>query len=473
MSGALTHAAAPSERLPVAAIAVLTLGALDFGLEQSLIIPALPALATHYDTTVTEASWLATGFLLAGTVAVPLLGRLGDMYGKRRLLLYTLTAFAVGSLICALTSSIAVAIVGRVVQGSGSAITPLTLGLARDTLPPRLLTRAIGAVIGAASVGAAIGYVFGGLLVDHVSTAAIFWALLLFAVLLLAGLLLFVPESPVRARATADVPGAVLLGLGLFSLLLAISKGNAWGWSSSSIIALFAAAAGLLGAFVAVEKRALQPLVDLALVVKKPFWRTNVCVFAFGYTFFLAIFVVPLIAGAPPESGYGQGLTTTQIGLVLLPSGIASLAGAWVAGRSVDRVGPRVLIALGSVLGVGSYVALAVAHSSWQALVIPTAVLGFGTGAILTAIYPVVLRNTASDKTGVGVAVPVVVRNTAVTVGLAAAFAIVEAAGLTGMFTSETGFTRVFAMGALGAAVTLATSALMPGRTPVAARRIR
>jgi hypothetical protein len=132
-----------------------------------------------------------------------------------------------------------------------------------------------------------------------------------------------------------------------------------------------------------------------------------------------------------------------------------------------------VLIALGSLLGVGSYVALAVAHSSWQALVIPTAVLGFGTGAILTAIYPVVLRNTASDKTGVGVAVPVVIRNTAVTVGLAAAFAIVEAAGLTGMFSSETGFTRVFAMGALGATVTLATSALMPGRTPVAARRIR
>jgi MFS family permease len=467
----LTHAAAPSERLPIAALVVLTLGALDFGLEQSLIIPALPALADHYDTSTTDASWLATGFLLSGIVAIPFLGRLGDLYGKRRLLLYTLAAFAVGSLICALTHSIVPAILGRIIQGSGSAITPLMLGLARDMLPPHLLNRAIGAIIGAASVGGAIGYVLGGVLVDYVSTMAIFWALLVFAIALLVGLLAVVPESPVRAHASIDTAGAIALGLGLFTLLLAISKGNAWEWTSGTIVGLFVAATALLTVFVLVERRAVQPLVDLSLVVRRPFWRTNVCAFAFGYTFFLALFVVPLIAGSPPESGYGQGLTTTEIGLVLLPSGIAGLLGAWLAGRIFDHVGSRALIAFGSLLGVGSYVSLALAHNSWAALSVATAVLGFGTGMIITAIYPVVLRSTERDKTGVGVAVPVVLRNTAVSVGLAAGFAVIEGAGVTGVFQSEAGFTRAFAMGAVGATVALATSALMPGREPGAARR--
>jgi len=451
------------------AVVVLSLGALDFGLEQTLIIPALPSLAEHYGTTVATAGWLATGFLLSGIVAVPVFGRLGDLYGKRRLLLIALGSFVVGSLLCAVSHSIHLAIAGRIMQGLGTAVGPLTYGLARDTVPPQLLTRAVGAVVGASSGGSVLGFVLSGLLVDHFSPSAIFWFLVAFSAVLVVVLYALVPETSVRAKVSVDYVGAVVLGLGLFALLLAISKGNNWGWRSGAIVGLFAGAAALLVLFVVVERRVRQPLLDLALVVAKPFSNANVCSFVFGYSFFIAVFVVPVIAGSPEESGYGLGLSVTQIGLVLVPSGLGSLLGAWIGGRTVDRFGPRALIAAGSVIGLGSYLSLIAAHTSWHALSIPTGGLGVAIGLVLTGIYPVVIRSSDTDKTGIALAVTVVVRNTAVSVGLAAAFAIIEAAGLVGGFPADAGFTGAFVMGAVGTTAALVLSTVMPGRSPVSA----
>src|SRR5262245_24366897 len=205
----------PAASLPAGALFVLTLGALDFGLEQSIIVPALPALAQHYGASIVGVAWLATAFLLAGVVAVPVFGRLGDLYGKRRLLLVSLTAFAAGSLVCALAQSIELAIAGRAIQGLGMAVAPLTPRLARDTVPPMMLPRAIGGVIASANVGGATGFLLSGLLVDRISPTAIFWFLFAFSAALAVGVAGLVQESPVRARVSVDVAGAALLGLGL------------------------------------------------------------------------------------------------------------------------------------------------------------------------------------------------------------------------------------------------------------------
>jgi MFS family permease len=450
--------------LPIGAVVVLALGALDFGLEQSLVIPALPALAEHYDASLTGISWLVTGFLLSGIVAVPLCGRLGDLYGKRLLLLVSLAAFFVGSLLCALTHSIEVAIAGRAIQGIGFAVGPLTLGLARDTLPPGLLTRAIGAVIGAAGAGAALGFLLSGVLSDHLSPAAIFWFLVLTSGVLVVAVATLVQETAVRARAALDLTGAFLLGTGLFSLVLAISQGNRWHWTSARIIGLFAVSAVLLALFVLVERRATQPLVDLGLIAKRPFANANACAFALGYSFFIAVFVIPLLAAAPVESGYGQGLSTTQIGVLLAPTSVGCLVGGWIGGRVVDVVGSRALIAMGSLIGIGAYGSLALAHGSWAELSIPTAALGVSVGFILTGVYPVVIRNSEVEKTGVAVAVTADVRNMAVTVGAQVAYAILIGAGLVGPFVAEEGFTRVFVMGGIGAGIALLTAGFMPGR---------
>ena len=190
-------------------VVVLAFGALDFGLKQSIVVPALPVLATHYGASLASVGWLLTGFLLMGIVAVPLLGRLGDLFGKRLFLLVALAAFGIGSLICALADSIGFVIAGRVVQGLGMAVGPLTLAIAHDIVSPDQLPRAIGAVVGAASAGVTIGLLLSGLLVDHVSVTAIFWFLFLLAAALILATLALVPESPVQAGVRVDVVGAV------------------------------------------------------------------------------------------------------------------------------------------------------------------------------------------------------------------------------------------------------------------------
>lgn len=463
--------APPRIRASRGAFVVLALGALDFGLEGSLVIPALPRLAELYDASITGVAWLATGFLISGVVAVPLFGRLADLYGKRRLLLVALGAFFVGSLICALTHSIELAIAGRVVQGLGTAVGPLTFGLARDLLPADLLPRAVGGIIGAASIGAAIGLVFSGVLADAFSPAAIFWFLAAFSGGLAVAVVTAVPETTVRARAHLDLAGCPLLVGALFTLMLAVSQGNKWGWSSPEIIALFASSAALFVAFALVERREPQPLVDLALVVARPFANANLCAFTMGYSFYLATFVIPLLAGAPEASGYGQDLSTTEIGFVLMPTAVASLVAGWIGGKVLDRVGSRVLVATGAAIGIVAYLSLARAHGSWLELTIPAGVLGISIGLGLTAVYPTVMRSSDVEKTGVAISITANMRNTAVAVGTQVSYAILLGAGFVGPFLAEEGFTRAFLMGAAVAALALLAAAFMPGRTPVAAPR--
>ena len=456
--------AAPVKQLGAGGVVVLSLGALDFGLEQALIIPALPALAEHYGASVGAIGWMVTGFVLASIVAIPLVGRLGDMLGKRRMLLASLAAFAIGSLVCALADSSGPAIAGRIIQGLGAAVAPLSYGLARDTVAPERLPRAIGIVVGGASAGGAIGFLLSGVLVDTFGATAIFWFLLAFAVAIAVAVRLLVAETPVRAGVRLDVAGAALLALGLLALLLAISRGSNWEWTSARTLATFAVALVLLGAFAVVEGRVRHPLVARDLVVKRPFASAIVCAVAFGFSFFNAVFVIPQIAAAPEATGYGSALDTTGIGLVLLPTGLASVLGGLVAGRAIERAGPRALVAAGAVLGVAGYTELALAHSSPLALTVGSAALGLGWGLVLTGIASVVIRSAAPESTSVAVAVNNVPRNTAVAIGAQLAFAIIAAAEIVDGFPAGSAYTWVFALGGAGAAVLLLASALLPGR---------
>jgi len=468
MSSYSIAAEAPRESLSAVGVFVLALGALDFGLEQSIIVPALPSLAVHYGTSVIGIAWLATGFLLAAIIAVPLVGRCGDLFGKKRMLLVSLGAFAIGSVMCAVTSSIALAIAGRAVQGLGAAVAPLTLGLARDTVAPNQLPRMVAAVIGSANVGGGIGFLASGVLVDTFSPAAIFWFLFIAGVALAAGVAVFVRESPVRTRVRLDPAGALLLSLGLVPLLLAISKGISWGWASAEVTALFAAAGVGLTLFALLERGVREPLVDFRLVTAQPFAGANLCAFAFGYAFFVAVFVIPQIAAAPEASGYGLGLSITKIGLLLAPTSFAGLVSAWLGGRVVDRFGSRALVTLGSLVGLGGYLALALDHDTWGALAAASAAIGVAWGLILTGIYPIVLRGAANDETGIAPAVTLVFRNTAVSAGVTVASVLIAGAGLSGMCRAEAGFTRAFLMAAGGAAIALVAARLLPGRATAA-----
>jgi MFS family permease len=466
MSSAVAVPAVAREAPPLrfGGVLVLAFGSLDFGLESSIVLPALPVFAREYGASVIAVSWLATGFLLASVVAIPLFGRLGDIFGRRRLLLAAFAAFFAGSLICALADSIGMLIAGRIVQGAGAAVVPLAVGIARDALPPERLTRAFGIFIGAAGAGSAIGYVMSGVLVDHVSLDAIFWFLFALSIVLLAAAFVLVPSAPARARVPVDVAGAALIASGLAALLLGISKGNEFGWTSGRTLGLMAGAAALLVAFVIVERSRTHPLIDLALVSSPPFANAMVCAFAVGYAFAVFAIAVPQLAALPAATGHGLGYTTTETGLLLVPIALGIMASAWVAGRHVDEVGPRALMGAGCTVAVAGYAALVVAHGSGAAIAAATGALGIAVGLTLTGILSLVGRAAALDKTSVATAVNAVTRTTGLAVGATASAAILTGAVSAAGVPAESGFSDCFLMGALASGFALLASVLLPGR---------
>jgi MFS family permease len=428
----------PTRSLSLGGLLVLAFGALDFGLESSIVLPALPALAQHFSASLISVSWLATGFLVASVVAVPLLGRLGDIFGRRRLLLVAIGAFAAGSLVCAVADSIGLLIAGRIVQGIGAAVGPLGLGIARDCVPAERLTNAVGILVGAAGAGAAIGFLLSGVLVDEVSVSAIFWFLFALALVLLVAAALLLPAPPPHGRVPVDFAGAALLAGALAALLLAISKGNDWGWGSAATLGLFAGSAVLAAAFAMVERHVPHPLVDLGFVARRPFADANTCAFAIGSSFATAVLVIPQIAALPPITGYGLGLSTTGTGLLLVPMALASMGAAWVAGRFVDAVGPRALMAAGSIAGLAGYVSLIVAHGGEAEIAAATGILGVSVGLTVTGILSIVVHAAAMDKTSIAVAINAIVRTT--------------------------GFNDAFLLGAIASGAALLASILLPSR---------
>ena len=445
---------------------VLVVGALDAGLEQFMVLPILPAVQREIGVSLGASAWLVTGFLLAAVVAAPLFSRLGDMVGKRRVLLASIGAFAAGSLVCALTDSLAGLIAGRVLQGMGAALGPLALGLARDRAPRDRAPIWIGLLIATAGAGAAVGLLLGGLLVDHGSVAAVFWFLFAFAAALILMVWRLVPETATRDTARPDWWGGLLLALGLLSLLLAISQGNRWGWSSVRVVLLVTSAAVLLAVFVVVERRAAAPLVDMRLMAQRPTWSANLAAFAMGFSLCIAGVIVPQIATLPESSGYGFGLTFTQTGLVLFPGAVAILLGGWASGSLVRLLGARALTAIGAAAAAAAYAVLALDHDSLASVVAANIVLGAGIGLAFAAITNLVIGSVDRRQTSVFAATTAVSRSGGAALGAQVAAAIVVAAGLAESgFPADRGFMGAFALGLVASIVALAATIAIPART--------
>jgi len=347
---------------PGATLAVLALGALAYALAQTMIIPALPAIQRDYGASQEAATWLLTAFLLASSVATPLLGRMGDMYGKEKVLLGSLAVFGLGSLICALGSSIGVLIGGRVVQGAGGAIFPLAFGIIRDEFPRERVATSIGLISATFGIGGGAGLVAAGLFVDHLSVPWIFWSSLAATAVAVWATWRYVPESPVRVQAKLDVGGALLMSLMLAAFLLAVSQGNSWGWTSGRTLGLFAVGVALLGVFVGFECRVDEPMVDMRLMAQRPVWSTNLAAFAVGFAMFGSYILIPQLVQLPERTGYGFARSATVAGLVLLPSALVMLAAGPLSGWLGTRFGSRLPLGIGSAFAISAYLLLAEFH---------------------------------------------------------------------------------------------------------------
>ena len=374
------------------------LGALVVSLAQSLLIPVLATLPATLDASADTVQWLLTSTLLVAAVAVPLFGRLGDMFGARRMLLVAIGALVVGSLLTALTSNVALLIVGRGIQGISTAAIPLGISLLSRLLPRERAGSAIALISAMLGVGGALGLPFAGVIAEHFDFHALFWIAGAVAAVAFVGILLVVPEVPSRRGGRVDVLGAVLLGGALVALLLPLAEGSDWGWSSGRVIGLLVLAAVLLAVFGWWQTRAGNPLVDLSTMRRRPIVLTNLASLLFGFAMFASLIGTASYVQAPEASGYGFGTSIVVGGLAMLPGGLAMLVFAPVSARLIAWRGAPQVLALGGVIVAVGWLARIVFTGSLTQVVLGATVVGIGTSIGYASMPALINEHTPRDE---------------------------------------------------------------------------
>jgi len=319
--------------------AALALGGATFALLQSLVAPALPTIQHDLHTTPTAVTWVLTAYLLSAAVCTPVVGRLGDMFGKERMLLTVLIVLGAGTLIAALANTVEIMILGRVVQGAGGAIFPLAFGIIRDEFPRERVATRIALMSALLGIGGGLGIVLAGPIVKTLGYHWLFWFPLIAVAVTALATHFFVPESPVKAPGHVNWRGAVLLSAWLVCLLVGISEGADWGWASARTLGLFAAAAVLVVLWIGNEQRAAEPLVDMRMMRRRGVWTVNLTAVLLGAGMFTSFVLIPQFVEMPASTGYGFGASVTEAGLFLLPSTVGMLLFSPLAGRLSATVG--------------------------------------------------------------------------------------------------------------------------------------
>jgi EmrB/QacA subfamily drug resistance transporter len=454
-------------------LAVLALAALSYALLQTMVAPALPEIQHELDASPTTVTWVLTVYLLSASVCTPILGRLGDMFGKERMLVAVLVLFGFGSLISALSGSLALLVAGRAVQGAAGAVFPLAFGIIRDEFPRDRVATGIGLISATFGIGGGAGLVLSGLIVDHLSYRWIFWFGLVVVAIATVATRLFVPESPVKSPAKVDLAGAALLSAGLSAVLLAVSEGNRWGWGSARIIGLFVASAVLLAIWVRFEQRVPEPLVDIDLLRVRGVWTTNLTAFLIGFGMFGSFILVPQFVQMPVASGYGFGVGVTGAGLFMLPSAGVMLFAGPLAGTLAGRVGSKVPLLLGAALATLSFAFLAVAHSAEWEIVAAIGLLGCGIGLSFASMANLIVDAVPQRQTGEATGMNTIMRTVGGAFGAQIAAAMIaNHLSPNGRFPAESGFTAAFVMGAVAVAVAFAAATLIPGRRAMLAEKL-
>jgi EmrB/QacA subfamily drug resistance transporter len=449
-------------------LSFLALGAAGtaYSMLQSLVSPVLPTLSKDLHSSQSSITWVFTAWLLAASVATPLFGRLGDLIGKRRTLVASLGAVALGCLVSAIAPNLAVLLAGRVLQGLGGAVVAVSFGIVRDEFPPHRVPSAVGALSAVIAFGGGLGVVLAGPIVAGLGWRWLFWIPLIGVGAAVVLVQLTVPESPHRAPGRINPASSVLLTAWLVALLIPLSEAPAWGWAAPTSIMLFIAAAVLFAAWVVVELRAASPLVDLRMMRIPAVWTTNLAGLAIGASMFSILAFVPEFTQTPPSAGYGFGASVTGAGLLLLPLLLGMTLTGSLSGPLAGRFPVKAQLVWGSALCALSFAALAAFHAAaWQAAAAGAA-YGIGLGFAYAAMTGLVVQSVPAHQTGVAAGTNANIRTIGGSIGTAAVGSLITAHTLPGGVPTESGFTHGFVVLAIVSAAAVVGALLVPGRRP-------
>ncbi|MFD0887536.1 MFS transporter [Streptosporangium algeriense] len=390
----------------------LSMAGMVVSVQQTVVIPLLPRMMVGFGVSVDEVAWVFTASLLVGAVATPLLSRLGDMYGKKRMILFTVALLVLGSVVCAVSLTLPVLIAGRALQGASAALIPLAIGMIRDSFPAQKVMTAIGVVSATMGVGGNLGMIVTGLIADRTpSHHPVFWITAGLGAVAIVLIALNAHDSGVRAGGRLDLVGALLLSIWLVCLLLAVSKGNDWGWGSPRVTALFAAAAVVCAVWVFSQLRLRAPMVRLDLLVGRRSLPANLAALLLGFSMFGSFTLVSSFVQTPSSAGYGFGGSVLDVGLYALPSTVTMLLSSFMAGRISGRLGPARSLAVGAAITAAAFGWFAVFNTSVLDLIGANAIQGLGFGVAYAALGALAVQHVPMDQSGIASGVNSLVRS--------------------------------------------------------------
>ncbi|WP_405846509.1 MFS transporter [Streptomyces sp. NBC_01518] len=445
--------------------AVLATGAGVFSMLQSLIAPALPTVQHALHTSQSTATWVMTAYLLSASVFTPILGRVGDLVGKKRTLVAVLLAVLAGCLVAALAPNIGVLIIARVVQGVGGALFPLSFGIIRDEFDASQVPGSISNLSAVIAAGGGVGMVAAGPIVTALDYRWLFW----FPVGIVAVTTLiavrYVPESPNRAQGHVNWLGAVLLSGWLVALLLPLSQASIWGWGSVRVVGLFAAAVVLFAAWLLSEARSSSPLIDLKVMRLPSVWTTNTAALLFGAGMYAIWSFLPGFVQTPSSAGYGFGASVTASGLLMLPMLIAMFVSGVLSGRLEPIVGAKALLTTGAALGAVACTILALWHDQQWQIALVAGIFGLGIGLAFASMANLIVGSVPPEQTGAATGMNANIRTIGGSIGAAVTSVLVTGHLQPSGLPYDSGYTHGFTLLAvllLGAAL---AALLVPRRS--------
>jgi EmrB/QacA subfamily drug resistance transporter len=451
---------------------LLAMAAVAYALLQSLVAPALLTIQHDLHTTTAGAAWILSAYLLSASVLTPIAGRLGDMLGKKRMLVAVLVVLAAGTALAGLATSITVMIVARVIQGAGGAIFPLAFAIIRDEFPRERVPHGIALISAILGIGGGLGIVLAGPIVEHLDYHWLFWFPLIAVVAAAVGTMVFVPESPVRTPGRINPVGAVLLSAWLVALLVPVSEGASWGWTSGRTLGLFAVAAVLIPVWIWAESRSRAPVVEMRMMRLRGVWTTNLAALVFGFGMYSSFVLVPEFVELPASTGFGFGASVTKAGLFMVPATTGMLLAGPVSGRLSSTVGSRVPLVLGAFFSFAAFVILAAEHGSDWEIYTAMLVLGVGIGFAFASMANLIVEAVPGHQTGVATGMNTIVRTIGGAIGSQVTAGIVTATVAANGLPTEKGFTIAFTTAAAALAVGLVVAFAVPGRAAAADRRV-
>jgi MFS family permease len=380
-------------------VAVLAGTGLIAAFMQTLVTPIIPELPLLLNSVPTDTSWVLTATLLAAAISTPISGRLGDMYGKRRVVIILLGIMTLGSIVAALSESVIPMIVGRSLQGIGLGVIALGISILRDVIHPKNLGGAVALVSATLGIGGAIGLPVAAVIAENFSWHYLFWLATALSIVALLFVWRIVPVSTLRTAGRFDFVGAVGLAIGLIGILLGVSKGTEWGWASPGILTLLIGGVVVLVAWGFFELRTPHALIDLRVAARRPVLLTNLASISVGFAFFITSASLPVLLEAPTSTGVAFGLPLLVASLCQMPLGIVMFFTSPVAARLSNAKGPRTSLILGgSIIAVTFAAGIFLTDQIWHVILISTFV-GLGVGFAYAAMPTLIMNAVPPTET--------------------------------------------------------------------------